>query len=473
MNYKKIILLSLMLGFGICVSQAQKTMSLQQAIETGIKNNIDVLQSGLLTDKSEILWKQSRMQMLPNLNGNINQGINYGKSIDPFTNTFINQNVSFGSYGASSNLLLFNGLSLQNQIKANKLGYEASQMELQQAKDNLTINIILAYLQVLSSKDILKQAQEQVNVTINQVNRLALLNDTGAISPSNYYDVKGQLASEQVTISNSKANLETAKLNLTQLLNIPYDKNLEAEPLPDELIDANSMTGPDEIYQTALKQFAQVKAAELRTQSAEKNVRSIRGSLYPTLSFGANINTNYSSVAAANQFIGSTIKPSSDYVDINGTHYPVYQQSNNYTVQKLNFNKQLNDNLFYTLNIGLTIPLFNASRVRSQVKVAKIDMESSRLREENTKVLLQQAIERAYVNLVSSADKYKLLLDQVNSFEESFRIAEVKFNSGVITSVDYLVAKNNLDQSKSNLIISKYDFILREKILNFYAGKVI
>lgn len=449
----------------------QTRLTLQQAIELGIKNNIDVQQSALVTEKSSVVWRQSKLSMLPNLNAAVNQGTNYGKSIDPFTNAFIDQKVNYGNYGASSNILLFNGFSLQSGIRSNRLGLEASEMELQEAKDNLTINIILAYLQVLSAEDILKQNREQVEVTKKQTGRLALLNDEGAIAPSDYYDLKGQLASEQVSIADSKANVETAKLSLSQLLNIPYQKEMEVAALPDEDISLETFSSPEEIYRIAQRQFAGVKAAGLRTQSAEKNIQSVKGKLYPTLFFGGSVNTNYSSVATINELLHSSVVASADYVDINGSRYPVYKNQSAYTSHKLKFGNQLNNNLFYTLNLGLSIPIFNGSNVRSQVKLAEIDWKSAKLKEYHTKTLLQQAIERSYVNLVSSSDKYRLLKEQVSAFGESFRIAEARFNEGVITSVDYLVAKNNLDRAKSNLIISKYDLILREKILNFYAGR--
>ena len=131
-------------------AQAQNKLTLQQAIQMGIANNIDVNQSDLLMQKAGINLKQSKENMLPNLNLSANHGINQGRSIDPFTNAFINQKVDYAGYGAGSSILLFNGSSLQNKIRGNALGYEASKMELQQSKDNLTINIILAYTKPLS-----------------------------------------------------------------------------------------------------------------------------------------------------------------------------------------------------------------------------------------------------------------------------------------------------------------------------------
>jgi len=465
-------LFALFLSFASFV-KAQDTLTLKQAIETGIKNNFDVLQSDLMMQKADITLNQTRENMLPNLNANVNEGTNYGKSINPFTNTYIDQKVGFGSYGASSNILLFNGFSLQNAIKSNKLGYEASKMELQQAKDNLTINVILAYLQILRSKDILKQSQDQVLVTQKQVDRLAILNQTGDILPSDYYDLKGQLANDQIAVVTNKANLETAKLSLTQLLNIPYNKSLEVERMPESNFDINYIGTPDSIYNTTLQQFAQIKAVKLRTESAEKNIRSVKGELFPTLSFGGNINSNYSSVATQNLYVNTTEVPSSNYVTVGGTQYPVITKQDNYNTQKINFGNQLSNNLYYTINLGLTIPLFNSFRIRNQIKLAKIDFKNNQIIEQHTKTQLQQSIEQAYVNLTSASDKYKLLQDQVQSFEESFRTAEVRFNAGAINSVDYLIAKNNLNLSQNNLIIAKYDFVLREKVLDYYGGKAL
>ena len=456
-----------------CAAAAQSKLTLQQAIQMGIANNIDVNQSDLLMQKAGINLRQSKAAMLPDLNATADHGFNQGRSIDRFTNAPVNQNVDYASYGAASRILLFNGSSLQNKIKANSLGYEASKMELQQSKDNVTINIILAYLPVLSAEDILASSRNQGVVTGKQVERLDILNKSGAIPPSQYYDLKGQLANDEIAIADNQAAVEAAKLSLVQLLNIPYDKNLTLERLPEQAFDTAYYAAPDKIYETALQQFAQIKAVHLRTQSAEKTIRSVRGELYPSLTLSGNVNTNYSS-AATQSFLLNTVEiPSTDYVVINGSQVPVITKQNNFDTKKITYGSQLKNNKFTTVNLGLVIPLFNASQVRSRVRLAKIDLKNNELVEQNTKNQLQQSIERAYVNLTNTSDKYKILLDQVNSFGESFRAAEIRFNSGALTSVDYLIAKNNVDKANINLIISRYDFILRAKILDYYQGKAL
>lgn len=204
---KKIIISYVFISFTL-FSFAQNNLTLQQCIETGIKNNLQVRQSDLQTQREKIGWQQSRANMLPNLNGIANHGINQGRSIDPFTNSYINQQVNYASYGVSSGVLLFNGLSVQHNIRQNALGYEASKMELQQSKDNLTINIILAYLQVLSSEDVLEQSSNQASVTRKQVERLEILNNAGAITPALFYDLKGQLANDELSIVNNRNALK-------------------------------------------------------------------------------------------------------------------------------------------------------------------------------------------------------------------------------------------------------------------------
>src|ERR1043165_333105 len=189
---KKIFLsISLIVSYSLANAQGQK-LTLQQCVETGIANNLDVLQGDLQSQAAEINWKQANLNMLPDLNGTASHGINTGRSIDPFTNTYLNQNNSYASYGLGSGVTIFNGLTLQSLVKQNKLTYEASKMTLQQRKDNLTLNIILAYLTVLNNEDLLEQAQNRAGLTKQQVDRLEVLNKEGAIAPLLFSDLKGQ-----------------------------------------------------------------------------------------------------------------------------------------------------------------------------------------------------------------------------------------------------------------------------------------
>ena len=472
---KKIFVLSLCTLVAIFGLNAQNSngnkLTLQQCVETGITNNLQVQQSGLQMQSDEIYWKQAKLNLLPNLNGSISHGINQGRSIDPFTNGYINQSNNTGSYSLSSGVVLFNGFSLLNSVKQTSLAYQASKMDWQQAKDNITINIILAYLQVLSNQEQLQQAKNQLDLSKQQVDRLEILNKQGDINPSDLSDLKGQYAGDQLSIINSQNAFESSKLTLCQLMNIPYDKNMELEKISAETLATKYEDTPDKIYSTALAQLALIKAVDLRKLSAEKGLKVAKGELYPTLSFGANTNTNYSSTASQDIFINSTTIATPDYVTVNNTQYPVMSQVNNYSSEKIAYGKQLSNNRFTSFDLSLRIPIFNSLQARNRVKQAQLTLKNSEIIAASTKTELQQNIEQAYINMSSASDRYKTLMDQVSAYTESFRIAEVRFNSGLGTPIDYLTTKNNMDRANINLINAKYDYVLRTKILDYYEGK--
>lgn len=453
-------------------AQTSNKITLQQAIQTAIDNNVQVRQSGLRTQVAEVNWKQAKANIFPSLNGNATHGINQGRSIDPFTNSYVDQKINYANYGLGSSVVLFNGLSLQNNIKQASLSYEASKSELQQAKDNLTINVILAYLSVLNNEDLVTQAKSQASVTKQQLDRLEVMNRQGAISPPLLAELKGQLMNDELAVVNMQNALEQSKLQLAQLMNLNYDRNMQVERMDSEDFMAKYGATVDAVYQQALDNLSMVKAAGLRTKSAEAGLKSVKGELFPTLSLNGNVSTNYSSVASQNILLNSTFEPTTDYVLLNGNQLPVISKTNNYQSQKIRYTDQLSNNLFSNVSLSLRVPIFNSFQTRNRIKLAQINIKSAQLVEENTKLQLRQAIDQAYLNMTNAEDRLKLSLEQVKAYQEAFRAAEIRFQSGVGTSVDYLVAKNNLDRSNSNLIIARYDFVLRKKILDFYSGNL-
>ncbi|MFW2475908.1 MAG: TolC family protein, partial [Sediminibacterium sp.] len=197
---KYLIVLASLIWTKHAVAQTKNgPLSLRTCIETAIAYNLQVRQTAyqLATDKTNL--QQAKASRLPTLNGNISHGINQGRSIDPFTNSYVNSEITQANYGINSSITLWNGSAINNSIKQNQLNVQASEMSWQQEKDNVTINIILAYLQVLSSKEQLGIAEKQVAVTKGQVDRLQILNNSGAIAPATLYDMQGQLGSDQLS----------------------------------------------------------------------------------------------------------------------------------------------------------------------------------------------------------------------------------------------------------------------------------
>ena len=421
------------------MAQPTYRYTLQQCIDTAVARNIQVRQNSLQAEAAGVNLKQARANILPDLNASFDHGINQGRSIDPFTNTYVNQSVNYAGYGVNSGVVLFSGLSLQNAIRQNAFAYDASRMELQQAKDNLTLNVILAYLQVLNNEDLLASSAKQKELSAKQLERLEILDREGAISPAQLADVKGQLMNDELAILNLRNSLETSKLALAQLMNVPYHTSMSLERINADEFLTVYIKSNDQVYETALQQFSLVKAVALRKRSAEYALKSARGTLFPSLILGGGLQTNYSSVAQ------------------NATG-------------KIGYNEQVKNNIFSTINLGLRFPILNSFRTRNNIRLADITVRNSELVEENTKVQLRQQVEQAHLNMTNGYERYKTLVEQVAAYAISFKAAEARFSAGVGTSVDYLIAKNNLDRANINLITAKYDFVLRKKVLDFYQN---
>lgn len=452
---------------------SQRVFSLKQAVDTGLRNNLELKQMQLQMESAGIDWRQSKANLLPNLNGSASHGINQGRSIDPFTNSFIEQKVDFASYGVSSGVTLFNGLNLQNTMRQNSYAYDAAKMDVQQERDNLTLNIILAYLQVLSNEDLLTQSRSQLEVSRQQVGRLEKMNKEGAIAPALLSNLQGELAGNELAVVNSQNQLESARLTLFQFMNVPYDSNVKFERVSADLFNPQYDASANEIYQTALENLALVKAADLRKLSAQKGVQAAKGLLYPNLSLNGNLNTNYSSAAMQNTLLNRSDEATENYVLVDNVKQPVFAPKDNFRTDKIRYNNQLNNNLYTTVSLDLRIPLFNNFSRRNQIKKANISLKNSDYVAEATKIRLRQAIEQAYANMSAARNRYDALTRQVEAFALSFRIAEVRFNAGVETAIDYVIAKNNYDRANSNLIIARYDFLLRTKVLDYYRGKAL
>jgi len=475
MRYFKFIFFSLVALQAIkAQAQTDSVLSIRQCVDIAIKNNLDVKKSELQMERLNIGYKQAKEYLLPSISGDVNHGINNGRNLNPYTYSYVTQSLTYGNYSLNGNLTLFSGFQNLNNIKQTSLSFQAGKMDFQQAKDQVTINVITAYLLVLDNAELLNQVSNQLDVSKKQVERLDILEKEGANKlPSDLYDLKGTYGDNQLNLVSAKNALEVSKLNLMQMLNIPYNKNLKLEPLTVQDVSSKTDASSDQVYDAAIQQLAYVKAAELRSKSAEKGVKVAQGALLPTLTLGGGIFTNYSSAAQKASFIDSTTVNTGAFVNgAGGTKLPVYSRQANYNNQNIGYYDQFKNNYNTQVSLSLHIPILNYFQNRNKVALAKINLQEARYVENNTKIVLKQNVEQAYLNMTSAYERYSVLTEQVKAYGESFRIAEIRFNAGVLTSYDFVLAKNNLDRSKINLINARYDCYIYNKILDYYQGKL-
>jgi outer membrane protein len=470
---KKLVFIILNFLLWIEGLSAQTTYTLTQCIETAYANNLQVKQRGLQMQAAETDYKQAKNNKLPTVNGNFNLGINNGRSIDPFTNGYITEQLASSNTAIGANYVVYNGGRFQNVVKQNAFLLQANKADIEQEKNTLALNIMLAYLQVLNNEDLLKLANTQVEVTKKQVERLDILNKNGAIAPALLYDMKGQLATDELGVINGANALESAKLTLLQWMNVPYNKDIRLEKIGEE---APSVLSPynapaDDVYKEALKHLAIIKAAELRQQSANIAVKVVQSSYYPTVSLSAQLGTNTSSAARLLTASGVSDVPTNSYVKLNGTNYTVVNKETNYDRNKINYFNQLGNNLNSYVGVNVQVPIFDAFSTKSRMSLAKIQEQTAAVSKDNIKQQLYQAIEQAHLNMQATYNRYSVVYQQVSAYQMSFNVADKRFTEGVIHSVDYLIVKNNLDRAKANLVNTYYDYLLRIKVLDFYRGK--
>lgn len=452
-------------------AQDSTLYTLKQCIDLALQNNLDVKLSEFQAEITGTRLTQARANALPYASAYANQGINRGKSINPYTNTFVNQEIVTGQYGVNAGLTLFNGFNLVNTMRQYYFSNEAGKMDLEQARMDITINVMLAYLQVLSSRELLGQSASQVAVSRAQVERLKVLEANGAVAPSVIYDTRGQLANDQLTFINAKAGFATSKNSLERLVNVSFAANAKFESvnINGDLkpYDASAET----VFSQASAALPLVKSAEYKRLSAEKNIYALRGQQFPSLSLVGSLGTNYSDAALAQKIIGVSPRNSGGYVTLNNEQVPVFVPDYQYSNTRISFKDQFKNNLNSYVGLSLQVPVFSGLKTRTQISLAKINGQQAEVQKTTTNTRLKNNVNQAYTDMTASFERYQVLQQQVSDYSESFKIATVKFEKGAITTVDYVIAKNNNDRANMNLIAARYDYILKSKVLDYFMGK--
>jgi outer membrane protein len=486
MKLAKILLSTFLLANSVAFAQStavsgsggeksnENRVTLQEAIDFALKNNLSVKQNSLQVEQGINTLEQSKWAKYPTINGGANFNLYSGRNINPYTNGIITSTVGSNGYGLSSGVTLFDGYQTRNGIALNQLNLEASKLDLQNMKNQITLNIVVGYLNVLSQEDLLEVAQRQVDVTKTQLERTQKLVNAGSLPETNLFDIKAQLANDELSVVNAENAIVSAKLTLRQLMNSATDREIEVVrvevPNPNIQPYPNS---PAEIYEIAQSFLANVQAADMRVKASQKSVDIAKGLKMPVVTASANLNSNYSTAAQKANVTQSIVEQEAGYVNVSGTRYPViaYVPTSQVTQEKIRYFNQLSGNSNASLGLNVRIPIFNGYSTKFRLTTAQINQKQSEIQADNVRLLLRQDIDQAYVNFTNSTKRYTALGKQVTALEESFRAAEAKFNVGSLNALDYSISKTNLDRARINQIQAKYDYIFRIKILDYYQNK--
>jgi outer membrane protein len=438
---KKVLVLiaaCLLSSQGLIFSQ-QKVWSLEECIRYAIDNNIQIKQQAIQTDIQKNSYDLAKFQLLPSLNGQVSHSYSFGRALDQNTYQFYNQTLQSDYFYAGGQLPIFNGLQNYNTIRKNNYQVLASEQDLQNISDNVALNVAVQYLQVLLNKELVAVNQNQLDITLQQIEKSRKLVDAGSVAKGNLLQIEAQAAQEELALITVKNQLETSILTLTQFLELKTPAGFEISA-PEISVDPNSVISGniEDIYSIAEKNRPEIKSSELKLTASEYALKVAKGGRSPVLSLNYSLNTRYTSIKN--------------------------------TTGLQSFNEQIKNNKNSGVGLSLNIPILNGWQVNKNISNSKLNVETSQYNLEGTKKQLYKNIQQAYTDAVASLKKYNVSIKAIASTEESFRYTEQKFNVGMVTSVDYNAAKTQLLKSQSDMTQAKYEFVFKTKVLDFYKG---
>ena len=422
-------------------AQAQERWSLRRCIDHAIEHNISIRQTANAAEQSAVEVNTAKWARLPNLNAGAGQSWNWGRTqtaiknedTGDYSTVYVNTSSHGTNLSLNTSIPLFTGLEIPHRYALAKLNLKAAIADLEKAKEDISINIASAYLQVLFNEELHQVALGQARLSREQQARISRLAELGKASPAEVAEAKARVAQDEMNVVQTDNNYKLALLDLSQLIELetPEGFCLESPATDLELLP---LTPPDEIFQTAMGNKASIRAAQFRLEGSKHNVRIAQSDFYPQLSLNGSLGTNY-------------------YSTINRT-----------------FRQQMDDNFNKYVGLSLNVPIFNRLSTRNRVRTARLQRENYALQLDNAKKTLYKEIQQAWYNAAAAESKYTSSHTATVASEASFMLMSEKYENGKANAVEYNEAKQNLLKAQSDELQAKYDYLFRTKILDFYKG---
>jgi len=436
---KKVVLAALFVLFAIGVQAQTKKWTLVECVEYAIQNNITVEQFELDLENARIDKSDALGNFLPNLSGSATVSERSGLVVDPQTNIITSATILNVSPSLTSNMTIFDGLRNVHRASRAKLNEIANQYRLEDLKDDIRLNVANAYLQVLSNKEALKVSQAQYKVTEQDLLRTKELVESGVVPRGDLLEIEATAANQEQQIVNNEALVLISRINLAQLLLITDYENFD---IADESFDvpiSNILDNtPKVIFDKALSFRNDIKLSESNVQLAEKDLQIARGAQWPTISAFMN--------------------------------YSSFYTENSVTPNILDFQTQLENNDGISYGLQLNVPIFNRFSTRNNIKRNKINVLRTKLQYEQDKLDLENTVNQAYVDVTTFRKSYEAALKTLEARKLAYEYAKERFDVGLMNAFDFGQAQARLDNANATAIRTKYDYIFRLKILEFYFG---
>lgn len=448
---------------------------LRKCVDYALKNNISVRQADLQTRFSDLTYKQSKLSQLPTLNFQASTGYRLGRSENPTTGVLEDNNFLNAGVNLQSGVTLFNWFVKKNTVEANRLTEEADKAQVKKIQDDIALNVAVAYLQALLTREQANIARIQVSTTLEQLNNTRKRVDAGALPELNAAELEAQLARDSSSLISAETSVMQVMLQLKALLNLdaalPFD--IATPPVNAIPIDNLADLQPEAVYALALVNLSQQKVIDLRLQSAKKSVEVAKGQLYPQITGFGSLATNYVNIKQP-VYAPGTPQATSAFVTVNSATYNVYSPSFVKVGSKVaSLGDQFNKNFSQNIGIGLGIPIFNGGSARSNWERSKLQVKNWELTKEQDGQTLKQNVYKAYNDAVAAIQKYNADNKSVETAVKSFYFAQKRYDQNLLSTFDLINSQNNLLRARTQALYSQYDYVFKMKLLEFYRGQGI
>ncbi len=465
---------SLVLGLLWISSHAQEVWPLERCIQHALDNSLTLKQSKVDAQQAEVNHIAAKQSRIPQINGSTGYNVSFGRQIDPVTNDFINQNFGSQNLGLQGGVTLFNGGRVSNQIKQAALGKRAAELEADQMSNDISLQVAQAYLAILFAIENHANSEKNLELIQAQLEQTDKLIEAGTRPKNERLDLVAQVATNEQLVVAAQNEIDRTYLDLKQLLQLDGSYDLEVD-VPELSVptdyEIESLTF-DEVYSNALGWLPSIKAGELRRENAEIGVQLARTNMIPNITIGGSISTNYGTFTKRRgDLIGTeTIRQEAL---VNGEPFVFEIEQDVFAFDKVPYTDQLNENLGYGFGISANIPIYNQGRNKAQLEISKLDVVRTEIANDQTKNLIKTDVQTAINDVKAARKAYEASQRTAEANRAAYSDAQKRYELGVANSFEFTTAQNNRDQAEVNLIIAKYDYIFRSKILDFYQGKKI
>ena len=461
----------------IYAASAQEKWDLRTCVEYALANNISVKQAIAQASLTRLSANQVRASLIPTVGGSLSGGYQRGLNENPTTGTLEAADFFSGSVGLQGNYTIFNWFARKNNIAANELYAQADEVAIDRTKNDVALFVANAFLQVMLRKEQVKISEVQVNQSSEQFRITRKLVDAGSQPELNAIQIEAQLARNSSALLQAQALVEQGLINLKAYLNLemstPFD--IAAPAIQSIPVDNITNLQPESVYAVAVSTQPLQKLLALRIEGARYQVAAARGAMYPSLSAFIGLNSRF--ISGKFPYLTGFVEnvPTGAFVlDQAGNKVQVLiPRQNVFGRRSVSLFRQLNTNFGQSAGLSINFPIFNGRSLRTQWERAKISVTQAQLQDEQERLNLKTNIYNAYQDAFSSLQRFNASARSVEASQKALDFAKLRFDIGLLGTIDYITTQNNLFRSKIEEVSNRYDFIFKMKVLEFYKGQGI